>query len=172
MAENSPIQLTCNQVNILILLSQGYTQEYTAHFLEKSRYTISNEVKKIINCMNAKNLAHAIALAISTDTIPHPPLPTTYRTRYTPTNLIQKSSLSTTIEGLTEREREIFDILGDNLTVELTNNAIAKRLNITPFTVKKHLTNLYKKLGVSGRSGAINYANQWKYIQMEKQNAR
>jgi DNA-binding NarL/FixJ family response regulator len=42
-------------------------------------------------------------------------------------------------------------LLGDGMTAV----AIAHRLDISPRTVHKHLENLYAKLGVSDRLGAV-----------------
>jgi DNA-binding CsgD family transcriptional regulator len=51
---------------------------------------------------------------------------------------------------LTLREREIVYLVGQGWT----NAEIAAELWITPGTVKKHLENVYQKLGVSGRAAA------------------
>ncbi len=52
--------------------------------------------------------------------------------------------------GLTEREIDVlkFVILGYN------NKTIGKKLFITNHTVKAHLTQIYKKLGVTNRTAA------------------
>ena len=52
--------------------------------------------------------------------------------------------------GLTEREIDVlkFVILGYN------NKTIGKKLFITNHTVKAHLTQIYKKLGVANRTAA------------------
>lgn len=49
--------------------------------------------------------------------------------------------------GLTQREVEIvkYVTFGD------TNAAIARKLHVSPGTVKKHLDNIYAKLGVRSR---------------------
>ncbi len=52
---------------------------------------------------------------------------------------------------LTDREQEILDLVGRGLT----NAAVAERLWISPATVKKHLDNIYRKLGVSNRTSAV-----------------
>jgi DNA-binding CsgD family transcriptional regulator len=54
-------------------------------------------------------------------------------------------------ERLTAREAEIFDLVA----VGLSNAAIAERLWISPGTVKKHLDNVYAKLGVRNRTAAV-----------------
>ncbi len=56
------------------------------------------------------------------------------------------SELST----LTEREREVLDLLAQGLT----NKEIAERLVITTNTVKRHLKAIFEKLNVHTRSGA------------------
>jgi len=56
-------------------------------------------------------------------------------------------------ESLSEREREVLQML----TEGVDNKAIASALKITINTVEKHLENIYGKLGVSSRSGAIHW---------------
>jgi len=56
-----------------------------------------------------------------------------------------------TFEHLTTRELEILELVA----VGLTNAAIAERLWISPGTVKKHLDNVYAKLGVANRTAAV-----------------
>jgi DNA-binding NarL/FixJ family response regulator len=56
--------------------------------------------------------------------------------------------------GLTSRELEILRLLVDGRS----NPQIAEALFISPRTVQTHLTNLYAKLGVAGRAGAVAFA--------------
>ena len=58
--------------------------------------------------------------------------------------------------GLTEREVTILQALARGLS----NDAIAKELWITRQTVKFHVRNIYRKLGVSNRTEAASYAYQ------------
>jgi LuxR family maltose regulon positive regulatory protein len=58
------------------------------------------------------------------------------------------------IEPLANREHQILDLLGRRLQ----NKEIAAKLFISPPTVKKHLDNIYGKLGVSGRRQAFEKA--------------
>jgi DNA-binding NarL/FixJ family response regulator len=51
---------------------------------------------------------------------------------------------------LTSREREVLDLVAAGST----NAAIAEALSVSPGTVKKHLDNIYAKLGVDSRTGA------------------
>jgi DNA-binding NarL/FixJ family response regulator len=53
--------------------------------------------------------------------------------------------------GLTKRESQTLFYLVEGLT----NKAIAQQLNCQPDTVRKHLENLYRKLGVGDRTQAI-----------------
>jgi DNA-binding NarL/FixJ family response regulator len=55
---------------------------------------------------------------------------------------------------LTLREREILSAIADGKTTK----AISGELWLSEHTVKFHLTNIYRKLGVSNRSGAVRYA--------------
>ena len=55
---------------------------------------------------------------------------------------------------LTGRETTILSAVADGLTTK----AISKQLWVSEHTVKFHLTNIYRKLGVNNRSGAVRYA--------------
>jgi len=56
---------------------------------------------------------------------------------------------------LSEREREIVTLVADGLT----NARIGKQLCVTEQTVKFHLSNIYRKLGVSNRTEASRYVH-------------
>ena len=56
--------------------------------------------------------------------------------------------------ALTEREATILAAVAGGKTTK----AISAELWVTEHTVKFHLTNIYRKLGVSNRSGAVRYA--------------
>jgi len=53
--------------------------------------------------------------------------------------------------GLSERERQILH----HLVEGLTKNAIAERLGLSPHTIDGHVRNIYMKLHVNNRSGAV-----------------
>jgi DNA-binding CsgD family transcriptional regulator len=55
------------------------------------------------------------------------------------------------LDRLTAREGEILELVAAGLT----NAAIAERLWVSPGTVKKHLENVYAKLGVANRTAAV-----------------
>jgi len=55
---------------------------------------------------------------------------------------------------LTEREEEVVTLLADGQT----NHQIAAHLNVTERTVRFHLRNIYDKLDVNSRAGAISWA--------------
>jgi non-specific serine/threonine protein kinase len=57
-------------------------------------------------------------------------------------------------DALTPREREVLRLVAQGLT----NAEVARELTVTPRTVNAHLTAIYAKLGVAGRSAAIRYA--------------
>ncbi len=56
--------------------------------------------------------------------------------------------------GLTNREREVLDLVATGAT----NAAVAEALVVSPGTVKKHLDNIYAKLGVTTRTAAADRA--------------
>jgi DNA-binding NarL/FixJ family response regulator len=56
--------------------------------------------------------------------------------------------------GLTPRETAILQAVARGLTTR----AISRQLWVSEHTVKFHLTNIYRKLGVTNRSGAVRYA--------------
>jgi DNA-binding NarL/FixJ family response regulator len=56
--------------------------------------------------------------------------------------------------GLTDRETSILKALARGLS----NDAIGKELWVAEQTVKFHLTNIYRKLGVNSRTEAVRYA--------------
>jgi DNA-binding NarL/FixJ family response regulator len=56
--------------------------------------------------------------------------------------------------GLTERERTILTAVARGSTTK----AISAELWVSEHTVKFHLTNIYRKLGVANRSGAVRFA--------------
>jgi DNA-binding NarL/FixJ family response regulator len=58
-------------------------------------------------------------------------------------------------EGLTARELEILGLVASGAS----NNRIARELWVTEQTVKFHLSNLYRKLGVANRTEASHYAH-------------
>jgi DNA-binding CsgD family transcriptional regulator len=59
--------------------------------------------------------------------------------------------LVTGCEELTPREREILELVAEGRT----NAEIAARLWISPLTVRKHLENVFEKLGVHTRTAAV-----------------
>jgi len=58
------------------------------------------------------------------------------------------------LEKLTPKEREVLAALGEGAS----NCAIAKRLTVSEFTVKKHVSNIFQKLHLGDRTQAALYA--------------
>jgi DNA-binding CsgD family transcriptional regulator len=61
------------------------------------------------------------------------------------------NSRSTTLRGLTPREREIMELA----TRDLTDKQIADTLDLSPATVNHHWRHILEKLGVHGRVAAV-----------------
>jgi DNA-binding NarL/FixJ family response regulator len=58
--------------------------------------------------------------------------------------------------ALTGRERDILS----RVAAGMTTAAISRELWVSEHTIKFHLTNIYRKLGVANRAGAVRYALQ------------
>lgn len=58
--------------------------------------------------------------------------------------------------GITQRELEIIGLLGSGAS----NNQIAERLFVSEYTVKSHLYNIFRKINVTNRMQAVNWARQ------------
>jgi DNA-binding NarL/FixJ family response regulator len=56
--------------------------------------------------------------------------------------------------ALTDREQTILTAVGSGLTTA----AISRELWVSEHTIKFHLTNIYRKIGVTNRAGAVRYA--------------
>ena len=65
--------------------------------------------------------------------------------------LVLKESIAPTQPLLTAREREVLDLVARGKR----NSDIAQDLWVSPSTVRKHLENIYEKLGVSTRTAAV-----------------
>jgi LuxR family maltose regulon positive regulatory protein len=63
----------------------------------------------------------------------------------------ERPALSPSLELLTMREAEVFDLLADRLTYK----EIAYQLSISPETVKRHVNSIYSKLEVATRREAL-----------------
>jgi DNA-binding NarL/FixJ family response regulator len=75
-------------------------------------------------------------------TLLRPHLLNTYRHAVTPTHGAQ---------ALTPRQLELLGQVEQGLT----NRQIARRLQVSEGTVRRHLNNVYERLGVSGRTAAV-----------------
>jgi DNA-binding NarL/FixJ family response regulator len=78
---------------------------------------------------------------------------------------VSRKSLSPTPSGpclsaLSVREREVLALVGE----ALSNGQIATRLSLTEATVKRHLRNIFLKLGAVSRIDAVNKAARWETV--------
>ena len=75
---------------------------------------------------------------------------------------LNKKPKKTPTPKLSEREQEILELICESLT----NEEIAKRLNISYDTVKWHRSNILSKTGVSNTAGLVVYAIKNKLINL------
>src|SRR5207237_7888103 len=78
-------------------------------------------------------------------------------------NAPERAATSALPGGLTLTEREMA-ILGA-VASGLTTKAISRKLWVSEHTVKFHLTNIYRKLGVPNRAGAVRYALEHRVVE-------
>jgi DNA-binding NarL/FixJ family response regulator len=76
---------------------------------------------------------------------------------------VSRESLSYAPQGsspgtLSAREHEVLDLVAQ----AFSNGQIASRLQLTEATVKRHLRNIFVKLGAVSRLDAVNKAKEWK----------
>jgi DNA-binding NarL/FixJ family response regulator len=71
------------------------------------------------------------------------------------------------VQELTAREREILTAVARGLS----NKAISQELWVTEQTVKFHLTNVYRKLGVPSRTAAVRYAHEHGLVGAQREHA-
>ena len=57
--------------------------------------------------------------------------------------------------GVSRREHEVVTLLAEGLS----DTEIARRLTLSPRTVQAHLRSIYRKLGVTSRTGAVRAAS-------------
>jgi DNA-binding NarL/FixJ family response regulator len=120
--------LSPRQQEVLNLLVDGLSARDIAHRINITENTARLHLSRIYRVLRVKNRAEAIAKVL-------------------PSN----STVHGTVKSLCAREQEVLTLLADdNSTID-----IARKLNITVNTVKKHLGNIYQGLRVKGRSDAV-----------------
>ena len=76
--------------------------------------------------------------------------------------MIEKDKDEGKIDSLTKRELEVLKLLA----VGMYNKEVAEKLNISERTVKNHVSNMFKKLGVTDRTQAAVFAIRNNLIQL------
>ncbi len=72
------------------------------------------------------------------------------------------------LNGFTKRETEVFNLFANVHGTELSNMEMANLLGIKEGTLKKHLQNIYRKLGVKNRASVAALAVKTKYQQQSQ----
>lgn len=146
-------RLTARELEVLELLASGYTNMGIAKLLSISEYSVKKHISAIIEKLYARNRTHAAAIAVYKGLI-RPPI-IEQPGNPLPTNYVPQGVTATPWDQLTSRELEILLLLGEDAAIELTNESLARELNITRNTLRKHLRNIYKKLNAKTRAGLV-----------------
>lgn len=124
------IRLTARELEVLRLASRGLRSGDIAARLGISVRTVENHKRNLFAKLNVHSEAHAVALAVRTGLLPPSPAAG---------------------PGLTPREREILGLAAAGLSVKQT----AHVLGVAVKTVESLQRQLFRKLGVRGRAGAV-----------------
>ena len=68
--------------------------------------------------------------------------------------MLKQQGLSDTFDLLTAREKEVLQLLAEGKT----NKEVAQLLDVSPYTVESHRTNLMQKLGIHNTAEIVLYA--------------
>jgi RNA polymerase sigma factor (sigma-70 family) len=68
--------------------------------------------------------------------------------------MLKQQGLSDTFDLLTAREKEVLQLLAEGKT----NKEVAALLDVSPYTVESHRTNLMQKLGIHNTAEIVLYA--------------
>ncbi len=71
-----------------------------------------------------------------------------------PETRLRRASREVPFAGLTDREREVMDLLAAGLRTD----AMTERLGVSAHTVRSHVQNILRKLGLDSRLEAMSYA--------------
>ena len=81
-------------------------------------------------------------------------------TRKTPAGPFEKNEAALAALGVSPREYEVLELLAGGLT----NKEIARKLDVSPNTIKTHIAKLYEKLEVGRRTQAVQKAKELSLI--------
>lgn len=129
--ERAAVPLTGRELDVLRLLSLGRRSLEIGSVLGVSAHTVENHKRRIFAKLGARSETQAVAEAIRRGLVRRPPAVRTAR--------------------LTPRESEIINLAAAGNSVKQT----ARALNISVKTVESIQSHLFRKLGVSGRTGAV-----------------
>ena len=127
----APCTLTGRELDVLRLLSFGHRSLEIGSVLGVSAHTVENHKRRIFAKLGARSETQAVAEAIRLGLVRRPPGRRAAR--------------------LTPRESEIIHLAAAGNSVKQT----ARALNISVKTVESIQSHLFRKLGVSGRTGAV-----------------
>lgn len=162
--QQSRIRLGQQEIRVLELAQEGFTNEGIANELELSFGTVRNYLSNVYSKLNARNRVEAIQKAIDLGIL-HPFEPDTEAIAQ-----IQQAVGTLGAEryfGVSPREMEVLRLTQKGHQY----HEIAVELDISDGTVRNYLSRIYEKLGVGNKTEAIQKAIEIGLLIEEKGNA-
>ncbi len=165
LQQNKKIQLVITDISMPILNGFELTKKIKKKYpsvkiiilsMHKQSDMIHKLIQKEIDGYLLKNadvseLDHAIRKVISGEKFFAPSIMNSYMNSLFSPSKIKKSEIK-----LSKREKEIVKLIAN----EYTNQEIAEKLFLSPYTVETHRKNILRKIGAKNTAGIVKYAIQ------------
>ncbi|MGW0734519.1 helix-turn-helix transcriptional regulator [Streptomyces sp. NPDC002851] len=152
VAQQIPVSESVRAAEVLWQAMQEAVARAAGLVPTEERHAVKEEMSTTFRTVTGTRLYQGIR-GYEEATRPTAPTPTPADRPPRPSGAVpQADPESQALESLTLREREILAAVREGLT----NRQISRRFEITEATVKRHLHNAYRKLGINSRVQALN----------------
>jgi DNA-binding NarL/FixJ family response regulator/rRNA-processing protein FCF1 len=149
--QQSRTNVSLQEMRILELVQQGFTNDEIANKMELGSGTVRNYLSSAYSKLGARNRLEAIQKAIDLGILDQSE-PDTESIKQ-----IQQAMISLEVEryyGISSREKEVLGLIQRGLR----NQEIANELSLGDGTVRNYISSIFEKLGVRNRTEAIQKA--------------